>query len=645
LLRSLLDRAAPLLLAGVLLGIFQAGFACYRNALMITDLLTVVGILGGVMPLGVVWILLCLPWVALRSPGFLRGGLPVERVAPRAFTAAMQAALATAGWSAGWALAEPLEEYGLFAEGGMALTALVSALLCGLLATRLPRPSLRALRIGGIAAVVLMAGFAVASVPAVARVEGGGAEDLQAGVEAPDGAPDVILLTVDALRADHLRSYAATAPPTPELDRLAREGLRFARVVSPSCWTLPSLSAMHAALPVSRTGSAQLFHKLQFAARSPLASDIDTVAERFQAAGYRTAAIVGNPWASPFFGMNQGFQRFVNPSVKGEALAVLMDIPLVRLAARIIPAQRGDDRAEALVDQALAWLDEPSEAPLFLWIHMIDPHAPWEADPAASQDNSMLIEMGGEVELAEDGSLVGERFAAVHALRAGEINLDELERQRVKQLYAAEVRYVDQQTGRLMEALRRRPEPPLLAFTADHGEEFWEHGGFEHSHDYYREVTHIPLLLWWPGRVPAGQVVQQPVGLVDVGPSLLDLAGLQPPEPESWADGISLRGTWQGGLDMPARNSENNAFGLSARLLVEGPWRLILRDNGQVELYDVAVDPGEQRNLAYEEPEVVARMQAMLDEVAARAVSVELGAEDGPSAEVMEGLRALGYVE
>ncbi len=394
-----------------------------------------------------------------------------------------------------------------------------------------------------------------------------------------------------------------------------------------------------------KTGVGQQLDKLRFAHRSPLPSRVETLAERFRDAGYRTAAVVGNPWASSFFGLDQGFQRFLNPSIEAESFSVLREVPLAALVLRLVPdSWIMDDRAESIRAKAEQWLDEPGDAPLFLWLHFIDPHAPWELHPEASTDNSMLVELAGTVALSPDGALVGERFSAVHALRAGDIRLDKREQERIRQLYRAEVAYVDQQIGLLMRGIRSRKDPPLVAFAADHGEEFWEHGGFEHAHDYYREVTHVPLILWWPGSVPAGRVLSQPVGLIDLGPTLLELAGIPLDGGGALDEGVSLVEIMNGVQQQGApRISENNTFGIPSRLVVDGNWRFISRENGQQELYDVIRDPGETRNLALDLPQVSAGFVDYLREHHQQ--DQLLNTRSAPSAAAMEGLKALGYIE
>ena len=636
-------------LAGTLLGLWQAGFSWYMHRSMVPiDALP--GLVSGVILLSLVWLLLSLPYLQWRCPGLLRPSRADPELPTRLFSAGLDVAAVSAAWPVFIALLTPLVPEGYLGVPAVFIIATGLSLLALPLARHLPRATSRQVRWAGSVAAFLCLGAVLATLTLASRMGSPHPQPFApaADTRAPTNAPDVLLITVDALRADALGCYNPRVTRTPTMDRLASDGLRFARTVSPAPWTLPSLSAMLAGRPVRDTGAGNLRHRLRFAARTALYDDIDTLAERFRAGGYCTAAVVGNPWLSPFFGIDQGFTRFVNPSVQAEALNTLMELPLVRIASALLPrSMRGDDRAVSLTDTALAWLAESRDAPLFLWVHYIEPHVPWDGDPAASRSNSMLVELGGEVEMTADGSLVGSRFAAIHALRSGRIRLTPQEREKIRGLYANEVAYVDEQVGRLLASLPTTRGVPLVAFAADHGEEFWEHGGVEHAHDYHQEVTHVPLILRWPGVVPAGQVIHRTVGLIDLGATLLDLAGL-PSDPQTQGEhGQSLRPLWQDPqATLPPRTCENNTFGLPSRLIAEGPWRYILRDNGQEELYRVDVDPAQRVDLAAVDVETASRLRGLLEGSGGWLESDTPAQEAAePSADVLEGLRALGYLE
>jgi arylsulfatase A-like enzyme len=222
--------------------------------------------------------------------------------------------------------------------------------------------------------------------------------------------------------------------------------------------------------------------------------------------------------------------------------------------------------------------------------------------------------------------------------------LDAAERAFVAALYAEEVAYVDLQVGRLLDALAARGlfERALVVFAADHGEELWEHGDFEHGHSLYGELLQVPLVFWAPGLAPRRHAA--PVSLVDVLPTLLDALSLPLPE---GLDGVSLWPALARGTDPPLRElvAHNTLRGHDRQALLAWPWKLVVdAEGGAPELYDLAADPGETRDLGAAEPERAAQLLARLRErlppgAPARAREVELDPE------LRRELRALGYVE
>jgi len=225
------------------------------------------------------------------------------------------------------------------------------------------------------------------------------------------------------------------------------------------------------------------------------------------------------------------------------------------------------------------------------------------------------------------------------------------DRRRIAEYYDRSVGYVDRHIGRLFVALRERHarRPVVAALTADHGEEFWDHGHFEHGHDYYSEVTRAPLLFWSPGTVPSERTVEELVGLVDVGATLTELAGLPTHEAAAPDEGRSLVASWSGGsedLQPLPRFAGGNLYDLPAVLVEEGTWRYILRGNDKAELYDVGRDPEERFNLAAEHPEVAAHFRTLMKPRLDAFLQTEAG--KGPedlSPETLKALQSLGYVQ
>jgi arylsulfatase len=539
-----------------------------------------------------------------------------------------------------------------------ALLALSAGVTCGLAvaALRLPRPWLRI----GIVAAPLLLLFLFLPLPASSRPPAGEEASAASPPPPPPVAnvsakrPDVVLVTVDTLRADRVGAYRSLPSLTPEIDRVFREGVTFERVLTASPWTLPSVASVHTGLPTLSHGAGLPLGAGQTFRRSPLAPQHTTLAERFAAAGYRTRAVVANGFAGESFGMGQGFQEFSSPFDSAMGAAMMGDLPLPRLIVTLTPKTAwGDYRASGVTDKALGWLKDDAEAPLFLWVHYIDPHSPFQADPDRL-DPAALAAMAEQKQppVLADGSVVGDVFVTTDLVRSGMLWLGPADRRRIEEYYDRAVGYVDRHVGRLFAALRERSRrrPVVAAFTADHGEEFWDHGHFEHGHDFYREITQAPLAFWGPQRVPESRTVSELAGLVDVGPTLLELAGLDAPAPSAVDEGRSLVSTWGAAGNAtrevtPPRFSEGNLYGLPAVLVEDADCRFLLRANGVQELYSVADDPQERHNVAFDHPQRVRLYRGLLEPRLDAILRNGHVADSGPiSPETLQSLRALGYV-
>jgi arylsulfatase A-like enzyme/parvulin-like peptidyl-prolyl isomerase len=392
--------------------------------------------------------------------------------------------------------------------------------------------------------------------------------------------PNLVLITLDTLRADRLGCYGYQAAETPALDRLAREGIRCEHAFAVAPLTRPA----HATI---LTGRLPFSHGLRDNISPALPATIPTLAELLHNQGYASAGLVASFLLNRSSGLGRGFDLFSDAFDPDQR-----DRQLVSSFQR---------RGGEVMDQALAWLRQSAE-PFFLWVHLYDPHAPY--DPP-------------------------EPFASRHAGRP----------------YDGEIAYADLQVGRLLAALERsgRLDRSLVAAIGDHGEGLGDHGEHEHSFFIYGSTLRVPLILRLPGIVPAGATLREPVSQIDLLPTLLDLLGLAaPPLP-----GRSLRPRW--GADPPARPAEIYSESLyaylhfgwaSLRSLIEG--RLKLIEAPQIELYDLAADPGETRNLAAERAQDVERLRQRLEVLAGASPA----ARPAPAvdSETLRALGALGYV-
>ena len=478
-------------------------------------------------------------------------------------------------------------------------------------------------------------------------------------VAAPAGAPDVVLILIDTLRRDHLSGEGYDVLTTPAMDGLARAGARFPDFTSQSCYTKPAV----ASLLTSRYPSAHRVGHL----RTVLAEEQLTLTEMFHAAGWRTAMFCSNTIVGPEFGFAQGAELFrtleseLVPKTKlGYALFRLTesgrDIGPARALAwflsaveRRVAGRRGAEvlglSAGEILRDFREWRDSVGGDPVFAYLHVMEPHAPYvPPDPERSR-------------FGHDGELVAEHPPTVGLFlpfsRADSVSGDR--REGLVRAYDAEIAALDRILGGFFAEIAASDRPTLIAVTSDHGEEFYEHGGWGHGQSLHRELLEVPLVLAGPG-VPIGVEVLYPAQLVDIAPTLLDLTGTPVPPglagrslvPDLLAAASGTRVDPVGeGRERLAEIVYGEAYW--ARALQSGRWKLIVSHLGgeeAVRLYDLVEDPDELRDLTADEPERAAAMRVRLDELVAEAAS---GAGAASLAEfdpvTRERLEALGYVE
>jgi arylsulfatase A-like enzyme len=458
---------------------------------------------------------------------------------------------------------------------------------------------------------------------------------------APAGAPNVVIVSIDTLRADALGAYGNAAAHTLALDRLAAEGVTFEQAISPAPWTLPALASVMTGLYPRHHGAGAIANRRDPLGRTPLAPGVQTLAETFAQRGYRTHAIVTNPYLLAGSGLAAGFESYENLTFLSEAMVAGRTNAAQWLLDHLAPRLVVGDRGVEVSDWAVRWLEHvDADRPFFLWLHYIDPHGPYGGTPGARHktfrgDSSFGATAG------HDLLLDGHSPDPVR-LRSGEVRLDDAEKRGLRALYDGEVTEVDRQVGRVLEALDRRglAAGTLVVCVSDHGEEFWEHGGVEHGHTLYDELLHVVLLMRWPGHLQAGLRVPGVASSVDIAPTIRELVGL--PDPGS-SDGVSLVAGLRGAMPSPrAVISENLLFAEERVALRTDGAKLIRWANGKEEAYDLRRDPAERRDLAGVDG-FVARLEAAFDETEqamAPAVTPVAGREVPAAA-----LRALGYVD
>ena len=332
--------------------------------------------------------------------------------------------------------------------------------------------------------------------------------------------------------------------------------------------------------------------------RSPTActsTSLWTLAGGLSQAGYATHAVVSNPYLALQYGLGAGFDTYENVSLESEALVALRGTLGGHLAARFL-GDRLVDSGGRVSDRGIHCLRRAAadwrrcERPFLLWLHYIDPHAPYGCGGDKSFRGDTLLSG-----IRHDGGL-GDRFEAIARLRAGEIRLTAEEKTQLIALYDAGVASVDQQVGRVLDELAalQLDDDVLVAVVSDHGEEFWEYGGVEHGHTFYDELVRVPLLFAGPG-IPRDQRVPSLVSLADLPPTIAQLVGAEAPQ---GLDGVPIPLLGDAPAGTRAVRCEALLFAEDKLAVRTEQLKYVRWSSGKEELYDLSSDPLEQRDIA-----------------------------------------------
>ena len=440
-------------------------------------------------------------------------------------------------------------------------------------------------------------------------------------------APNVVLVVVDTLRADHLSCYGYKSIATPHVDALAADGVRYANMFSQASWTRPSFATIFSGLYPSSHGAV---HK-----GDSLPDRVDTLAEMLQRAGYHTVGFADNANISPAFNFQQGFDvyRYLAPDFffgadePASQLTLYSGLRLVRerFFAHYVDVHHYYQPAETVTAEVKRWLASPDaeRRPFFLFVHYMDPHDPYFVHP-----------------------FNGEGYA-----RVANPNPPASEADKYRQLYDGEIAYLDEHLGRLFADLKRRGlyDKMLIVLTGDHGEEFHEHGGWWHGTTLYDEQIHVPLVVKPPHDTTITTRVNDELATsLDIAPTILAAANVDRP---AILQGHVL--SLDGGT--PAlRNSvfsEEDLEGNVLQAVRTKLWKLITAnpDNPRglppEQLFDLPSDPFERRDVVHERPEQAEIMRAesgrCLLEARSHAGATQQGQMD---AATIERLKSLGYM-
>jgi arylsulfatase A-like enzyme len=430
---------------------------------------------------------------------------------------------------------------------------------------------------------------------------------------------NVILIIIDTLRQDHVSCYGYKRETTANLDALAREGVRFEQAISSCPWTLPSIaSILTGQNPSTHQAGIHLDpYTMEDRRLSVMNESIVTLAEVFQQKGYSTVGFFQNPFVHPEFGLNRGFDLY--DYAPGD--------------------NRNIRRANIVVARAMQWLEdrEKSKKGFFMVLHLFDPHLAY--DPT--------VEFIAPYTYGYKGKLVPPFDPKLKDIRSGKVVLSSEDKEFAIGLYDGEIAFADASLGAFFGYLKNNGlyDTSLIIATSDHGEEFWDHSGFEHGHTLHWEVLNVPLIMRFPHALNAGQVIKERVSLTDLFPSILGFLGWAVPVQTSGESFISRSDAIS--VQPHIIISENLHFGPQQQCFYASNYKMIINQFGRIEVYNLDKDPLEMKNVFGKDRDFPEEIRNQIEHIARE--MKELLKEPKRAAELdketKNKLKALGYLK
>lgn len=479
----------------------------------------------------------------------------------------------------------------------------------------------------------------------------------------PDGPNEisrmnVVLVLIDTLRADHLGCYGYERIETPVIDRLANEGVAFQRAFSTASWTRPATGSLLTSLYPTEHGA------ISGRPEDMLSETCLTLAEVLQAEGYSTIGILGNDTIRSSLGFGQGFDTCVDTSDILRRNAQLNNLVLIRALQYTpvkwrFPCDNGIFPRAAEINSALQdILRAGIQQPVFLYAHYVDPHSPYGSPPPFHLMYDPDYD-GATVAMPEKPLWLLREDASHPPYTHVPLTLTKRDLTHLVALYDEDITYMDHHLGEMLNALDGKGllDNALVIVTSDHGEEFMEHGGVEHGETLFDDQVHVPLIFWSKQELPQLVDAGGLVSLVDVMPTILEVLGIAVPEGLS---GYSLVSEDQASsrnepvhefifaeqncpIDrrfvniMLRTETEKLVLSKVSPFLLDGDWE-------EIHYYDLASDPGEQRNLAMMNPGRVEELNARLASFMDSLRKAETSSAPEMDAATKDRLRALGYI-
>ncbi len=450
--------------------------------------------------------------------------------------------------------------------------------------------------------------------------------------------PNIVVIVIDTLRADHLSCYGYHRPTSPRIDALAESGTLFENASSVSSHTRPATASLMTGLYPAVHGAVGF--------KGSVSPDVRTLSELLSEAGYRTVGFHRNGNVAEQFGFGRGFDRYV-----GVEKGIWHDFR--RETPRNIPLRISQVDDSLVTRRALDFLREPDDSPFFLYLHFADPHDPYTPPRDSPLFPSQPLTPVAELFYQQTVKRAATQKPVLDRLKLGMLQADDLTRRQIVELYDAEIAATDTQVGRVLDGLAEAglSERTMVFLTSDHGEEFWEHGEVGHGQSHYPELLQVPFIVAGPGI--ENRRLSTPVSLIDLMPTVLDVAGIE-------AEGLQGRSLFAA---LKSRRRQPEAIPVYSESLMRvdfhgdpllyrslraGDLKLTLDFRRKRKLlFDLATDPGEHNNLGA--TEAASRRRLLETLIETHSANLDAGRQISTVATEIpkileERLRALGYV-